>query len=586
MRPIIYQLFVRHFSNTTTTGITWGDKSQNGCGTFAGINDAALESLAKMGVTHLWLTGILRHATQSSYPTLPASPACVTKGKAGSPYAVSDYYDVDPDLALNPDHRLQEFQALLKRVHHWGMVPLMDFIPNHVSRDYHTSLPDTHVLGEYDRKQNFFNRDNAFYYLEPWTGGPDLNLPEGPFPPEHAQARVTGNNAATWSPSPHDWYETVKLNYGVDYRHGAAAADSLPSMLTDPSLVPLTWRAMDDILAYWQAMGIGGFRCDMAHMIPMPFWRWAIARCRLRDSYCLMMAEAYNDHMKMSQGDVQEALLQAGFDAVYDAKSYEYLRQIYEGGRWANDLDDCHRKMHPQFRGGVRYLENHDEPRVCSEQYWGGLGEKVMPALMIAQYASSCGPVLFYNGQEFGERAEGPSGYGGDNGRTSIFDYTCLPRMQAWVNGGKFDDEKLSPEQIERRAWISKLLCILQHPALSDGEFYGLNWGNKESVQFGRAPGVATSGHFSYAFLRHHRKTKSTLLAACNFSARLDREPMRITIPYDAQQWAGKTGGTHVFKSVLIDEIELRCTSQQLAEEGICFNLPTGQARLLLWEVE
>lgn len=586
MRPVIYQLFVRHFSNITTSGVCDGDKEQNGCGTFAGINDAALESLAKMGVTHLWLTGVLRHATQTAYPDVPASPACVTKGKAGSPYAVSDYYDVDPDLATHPAHRMDEFKQLLQRVHRWGMIPMMDFIPNHVSRDYRSLHPSAFDLGAYDNPSVFYGRDNAFYYLEPWTGGPELQLPEGEFKPEHGRGRVTGNNAATWNPSPHDWYETVKLNYGVDYRHGAACAESLPGPLTDAAVVPYTWRAMDDILAYWQAMGVGGFRCDMAHMVPMPFWRWVTARCRLRDSYCLLMAEGYNDHMKMSMGDVHEAILQAGFHAVYDARSYEYLRQIYEGGRWANDLDECNRNKHPQFRGGVRYLENHDEPRVCSPQYWGGAGEIVMPALMIAQYASSCGPVLFYNGQEFGERAEGPAGYGGDNGRTSIFDYTCLPRLQAWINGGRFDDEHLSPEQSERLKWIAKLFCALQHPALSDGEFYGLNWGNKESAEFGRAPGVPVSGHYSYAFLRHHRKTRTTLLAACNLSAKLKREPMRICIPYDAQQWCGKAKGVHVFKSVLRDGLEMRCTSQQLAEDGICFPLDAGDARLLTWEVE
>ncbi len=586
MRPVIYQLFVRHFSNTTTTGGEWGDKVQNGCGTFEGINDAALESLAKMGVTHVWLTGVLRHATQSSYPSVPSSPSCVTKGKAGSPYAVSDYYDVDPDLALHSEHRMEEFKRLLKRVTKWGMVPMMDFIPNHVSRDYHSIHQGRYLLGERDCKNQFFDRDNAFYYLESWTGGPKLMLPEGEFISERGCGRVTGNNASTWSPSAYDWYETVKLNYGVDYRHGAAIAESLPGMLADESAVPKTWLAMDEILAFWQNLGVGGFRCDMAHMVPMPFWRWVIARCRLRDAYCLIMAEGYNDHMKMSLGDVHEALLDAGFDAVYDARSYEYLRQIYEGGRWANDLDECHRMTYPQFKGGVRYLENHDEPRVCSEKYWGGIGEKVMPALMLAQYASSCGPILFYNGQEFGERAEGPAGYGGDNGRTSIFDYTCLPRMQAWVNGGKYNDEKLSPEHIARREWIAKLFCELQHPALSDGEFYGLNWGNKESVEFGRAPGVPTSGHFSYAFLRHHRKTKSTLLAACNLSGRLNREPMRISIPYDAQKWCAKTSGVHVFRSVLNEGLELRCTSEELAEDGISFYLPLGEARLFTWDVE
>lgn len=589
MRPVIYQLFVRHFSNPCTTGQHNGSKEQNGCGNFHDINDKALESLAHFGATHIWLTGVLRHSTQTAYPNLPASPSCVVKGIAGSPYAVSDYFDLDPDLAVNPESILEEFQALLKRIRRWGMVPMMDFIPNHVSRDYISRIKPEHSFGKHDNKHEFFARENAFYYLSKYHSDAILRLPQGEYVPERYQGRVTGNNAQTWSPSKHDWYETVKLNYGVNYYHGANACRHLPPALSSIHAVPQTWRRMDEILAYWQGMGIGGFRCDMAHMVPMPFWSWLSSRCSLRDESCLLLAEAYNDHMKLSEGDVHEALLAAGFHAVYDSRPYESLRAIYEGQQWANDLDASHGSYSAMFSRGVRYLENHDEPRVCAAQNWGGVGEKILPAISLAQFASSSGPVLFYNGQEFGERAEGPTGFGGDWGRTSIFDYTSLPRMQAWLNNGLYNEEKLSQKQVERRNWMGKLLCLLQDPAFSQGEFYGLNWSNLDTPNFGRGEGEEKSGHYFYAFLRHHRKTKRSFLVLCNLSPKQDVVDLGIHIPDNARQWASKGERLQRFKPVLfcgesppLAEV-IALESAQLSSTGLPVSLPAGTGLVLEW---
>lgn len=589
MRPVIYQLFVRHFSNPCTTGQHNGSKEQNGCGSFHDINDKALESLARFGATHIWLTGVLRHSTQTSYPNLPASPSCVVKGIAGSPYAVSDYFDLDPDLAINPEARLEEFQALLKRIRRWGMVPMMDFIPNHVSRDYKSTIKPDHSFGRHDQKHDFFERNNAFYYLNGHYTDGILRLPQGEYEPERHQGRVTGNNAQTWSPSEHDWYETVKLNYGANYHYGADACRHLPPALSSVYAVPRTWRLMDEVLAYWQTMGVGGFRCDMAHMVPIPFWSWLSSRCSLRDESCLLLAEAYNDHMKMSEGDVHEALLAAGFQAVYDSRPYEYLRAIYEGVRWANDLDACHDSHSAMFSRGVRYLENHDEPRVCAAQNWGGVGETILPAISLAQFASSAGPVLFYNGQEFGERAEGPSGFGGDCGRTSIFDYTSLPRMQSWLNNGRYNDEKLSQTQIERREWMGQLLCLLQDPAFAQGEFYGLNWSNIETPNFGRVEDEDKSGHHFYAFLRHHRKTKRSFLVLCNLSPNQDIKSLGIHIPENARQWASKGERSQCFKpilfcgeSILLPEV-ISIESAQLSSTGLPVLLPAGTGLVFEW---
>lgn len=583
MRPVIYQLFVRHFSNFTKGGEAWGMRAQNGCGTFNAITDAALEQIARMGVTHLWFSGVLRHATQSAYPGLPADPACVVKGIAGSPYAVTDYFDVDPDLAENAENRREEFVALLQRCRNWGMVPMIDFVPNHVSRNYHSTVKPESSFGTYDDVSCFFARDNAFYYLEALHADTEMKLPNGVFEPERGCGRVTGNNVASWSPSDYDWYETVKLNYGSDYRHGSHAADALPTLLAPEYALPRTWRLMNEIIAWWQELGVGGFRCDMAHMVPLPFWRWIISHARLRDSSAFFVAEGYDDHLKLVEGPVHEALISAGFDGVYDGVSYESLRKIYEGGAWANDLDHLNRSETPMFARGVRYIENHDEPRVASPQYWAGVGERVIRAVMVAQYCTSCGPVLVYNGQETGERAEGPGGYGGDNGRTSIFDYTNLPRLQRWTNDGAYDGALLADEERALRDFTGQLLSMLQHPALAKGAFYGLNWANRETPDYGRQPGDKASGHSLYAFLRHYRKAKSTLLVVCNMHPVEDART-HIHVPQNAREWAGKKPGRYHFVSLLdastpIMEID----AEQLETTGLPVCVPPGGALVFEW---
>lgn len=584
MRPVIYQLFVRHFSNFCERGVEWGNRDENGCGTFSGVNDAALGALAGMGVTHVWLTGVLRHATQTARGGMEAEPASVVKGKAGSPYAVTDYYDVDPDLADEPAERMEEFRALVQRVRRHGIVPMLDFIPNHVSRCYNSRVRPERQLGAEDNRSVFFARDNAFYYLEPCGSGQCLHLPGGDFAPEQGCGRVTGNNAATWSPGEYDWYETVKLNYGVDYRGGAAAADGLPGMLAGTDEVPRTWREMDAVLAYWQAMGVGGFRCDMAHMIPMPYWRWQTVRCRVRDENILLVAEGYDDHMKMCRGNVIPELLAAGFNAVYDGEAYNLLKSVYEGNTWANDLDHVNHGELPCFAGGVRYLENHDEVRLAAPGQWGNVGGAVHNALAAAQYAATCGPVLIYNGQEFGERAEGPGGFGGDNGRTSIFDYTNLPRLMHWSNGGAYDGAGMSDTEQATRDFLCRLLPLLQHPALSKGGFYGLNWANKGTPGYGRSGAETTSGHYLYAYLRHYRKAKATLLVICNLHPTQTAENVCVHIPTHAREWAGRKDGLCRFRNLLTPDAPVQeATAEQLDAEGLPVSVPAGQALVLEW---
>lgn len=583
MRPVIYQLFVRHFSNHSTSNKPWGSKWENGCGTFNGVTGAALEQIRELGATHLWLTGILRHATQTDYPGLPAQPEAIVKGLAGSPYAVTDYYDVDPDLADREEDRLEEFRQLLARCSKADLLPLIDFVPNHVSRAYHSRKEDIIPLGAYDKRNEFFDRDNAFFYLPADApGGPaPLKLPHPGFHEEEVIGKVTGNNGLTWAPSVHDWYETVKLNYGYDFTRGPAAAEGLPGPDTSPEEVPLTWKMMDDILSWWQELGVAGFRCDMAHMIPMPFWAWAIKRAKERNPSALFIAEAYDDPMKTTFGDPLPRLLESGFDGVYDAPTHHLAHKIYEEGKWANDFDELCNNDIPTFYRAVRYLENHDEPRMGSPLHWGGYGLKAAPAVSTLLFCLSPGCILLYNGQETGEKADGPGGYGGDNGRTSIFDYTHLPSLNRWSNHGKFDGAESTPEETRLREHYKTLLNALQHPALADGHHFGLNWYNKLNPCFGRMAGEQVSGHWLYAGLRHDFTTGKTVLIAANLHPEWDLKRQRILIPREALSWMKRESGAVLFKPL---DRETSVTEHypvaELLEKGFEISLNAGEGRL------
>jgi glycosidase len=549
-RQVIYQLMVRTFGNTNETRKFKGTLEENGCGKFRDINSAALRSLRQMGFTHLWLTGVLEQASGTSYPGRPGDDPDILKGLAGSPYAIKDYFDVSPDYAVDPEQRLAEFQELLERCRVMEFKVIIDFVPNHVARSYESDVKPELSFGAGDRRGVFFDPENHFFYLQPSDpgGGPPLKLPthgmsgcDGLFPPETGFGRVTGNNVVSWAPAIHDWYETVKLNYGHDFTLGRVTPGLLPGPDASPAQVPKTWRTMDEILAYWQALGVNGFRVDMAHMVPMEFWRWSVKRARARQADVFFSAEAYdNDPAKVSEGQVLDELLAAGFDAVYDAPAYDVMKGIYESGKWANDIDSI-TFAGPRFHRSLRYAENHDEVRLANPQRWGGLGFGVGRPVSGVLFTLGRGPVMLYNGQEVGEPAIGAEGFCGDNARTSIFDYGSMPEFTKWVNGGHCDGGRLSDEQRSLREWYGKWIRATQSPAFTAGEFYGLNHANQENLDFGRVGDEGVSGHWFYAFLRHDPESGESALVAANFHGSETLENLRIHIPRHAWEFMGRT---------------------------------------------
>ncbi len=534
MKKLIYQLFVRHFGNTQTSLKEGGDITENGCGKFEDITTAAIIEIKKMGFTHIWLTGVIDHACGTSYPDKAADNDKILKGKAGSPYAIRDYFDICRDLAVDVDKRMDEFKALIKRIHLMDLKVIIDFVPNHVARSYKSVMRPELTFGLEDDTQQFCAINNHYYYL---SKDEEVQLPGGAYPIEKPP-KVTGNNAVTSTPSQNDWYETVKLNYGYDFVNNIR--------LYADGTIPSTWKMMDQVLAYWQEIGVDGFRCDMAHMVPVGFWQYAISMARDRSDQVFFIGEAYaNDPMKVAEGKVLSRLLSSGFDEVYDSQSYDVVKDIYEKGKWANDLDDVlwdQKCLHQM----TRYAENHDEVRLGNPKHWGGHGAKIGSAVCGFLYGIGSGGCLFYNGQEVGEKAEGVSGFSKDDGKTSIFDYTALPEFQKWVNGHKYNGGELDEKQTNLREWYTKWFKVMKEPAFHSGGTYGLNSCNRDNEKYGRLEGESISGHWLYSFLRYDRKSGQAFLVVINFHPTETMNNVEIFFSKDARMWLGDYDYEHL----------------------------------------
>lgn len=502
MKHIIYQIIPRLFANFNETRKYNGTKAENGCGKMADINDKALKSIADLGATHVWYTGIIRHATAELN-----SPA-ITKGLAGSPYAITDYYDVNPDLAVNEDKRMEEFEQLVARTHAAGLDVLIDFVPNHVAREYRSTHKPKGIedLGEGDHPEWAFSPLNNFYYIpgQPLTMDIDLKgYQEYP-------AKVTGNDCFSSHPSKTDWYETVKLNYGVFYQ-GGGEKQFFP--------IPSTWKKMVDILLFWASKKINGVRVDMAEMVPVEFFQWAIDKVKKKYPEFIFIGECYDPNR-------YDAYLKAGFDYLYDKVGmYDYLRGV-TSKNWPVEGITAQWMQHSGERLNhmLYFLENHDEQRIASGFFCGD-GTCAEPAMIVAATLNQCA-VMVYMGQELGERGMDMEGFSGIDGRTTIFDYWGIKSIQAWANKGQYDGANLSEEQRDLRLFYQRLLTIARdNKAVQKGLMYDITY----------AQGEGFNKHEQYAFIRHWED--ETLLVIINFH---DREQhMRVRIPNDAFVYLG-----------------------------------------------
>ena len=488
------------YGNRNTTRKEGGTLDENGCGKLNDFTPTTLKKIREMGVSHIWYTGVIRHASQTDYSAygIPRQHPAIVKGKAGSPYAITDYYDIDPDLAVDVNQRMLEFKQLVERTHKAGMKVIIDFVPNHVARQYHSVCKPEGVkdLGEGDDPSKGFDPQNNFYYCPGERFTPYFDLYHGEQEPYIEEpAKATGNDCFHNAPGMNDWYETVKLNYGVDYYAGRVGH-------FNP--IPDTWSKMTDILLFWARQGIDGFRCDMAEMVPAEFWHWATDKVKFIHPDIIFIGEVYNPAE-------YRHYLGAGFDYLYDKVGmYDTLREVIRGNQSVQAITSAWQQTDDIRDHMLYFLENHDEQRIASS-FFAGDARKGVPGLVVSALLQQ-NPLMIYAGQEYGERGMDQEGFSGHDGRTTIFDYWNIDTLTRAAT------RKLTKDEKALATIYNKVLTIARtEKAVTNGVSFDLMYVNGDY-------------HRQYAFLR--KAGSEVLLVVVNF----DDLPstMDVTIPAHA----------------------------------------------------
>ncbi|PAM95247.1 alpha-amylase [Flavobacterium sp. IR1] len=543
---VVYQVFTRLFGNKNTTNKLWGTIEENGVGKFNDFTPKALQEIKNLGVTHIWYTGVPHHALIRDYTAYGISndDPEVVKGRAGSPYAVKDYYNVNPDLAINPANRLQEFEELIARTHKTGLKLIIDIVPNHIARKYEGKNNPEGVqdFGANDNVNLEYAKNNNFYYI-PNT---HFEIPDGTIPLngeknplidgrfDENPAKWTGNGSRKAKPDQNDWYETVKVNYGIR-PDGSKDFPELPAGFDQKSYqehfafwqdkdVPDSWKKFKSIALYWTAKGVDGFRFDMAEMVPYEFWSFMNSAIKVKNPNAFLLAEVYNPN------EYRNYIRLGKMDYLYDkVETYDKLKDIIRGKSSTAGLSDIQKGMADIEHHMLHFLDNHDEQRLASPEF-AGSPERGKP-LMVVSTTISTSPTMVYFGQEVGEAANENAGFG-THSRTSIFDYIGVPNHQRWMNGGKFDGGQLSESEKNLRDFYRRLLNFsIKSPALM-GDFQEIHTVNLQDSK--------GYDELLYSYVRWSATQK--LIVVANFSSEKTNE-FDLKIPLDIiSKWNLKEG--------------------------------------------
>lgn len=550
---VIYQVFTRLFGNTNTTNKPWGTIEENGVGKFDDFSDKALKEIKNLGITHIWYTGILHHDVITDYTKFGVSndDPDVVKGRAGSPYAVKDYYNVNPDLAVDPAKRLEEFKALIDRSHKAGLKVLIDIVPNHIARNYQSlSNPEgVEDFGVSDNKTVIYDVNNNFYYVpneafqvpvwengyEPLGGEKhalvDLKFEENP-------AKWTGNGSRLVQPNMNDWYETVKINYGIT-PEGKKDFDELPEGYENENYkkhfefwsdktVPDSWIKFRDIALYWTALGVDGFRYDMSEMVPVEFWSYMNSYIKMKNENAFLLGEIYTPSI------YRDYIHKGKIDYLYDKVAlYDTIKHIMQGHGLTDNLPQIQKDLEDIEHNMIHFLENHDEQRIASPDF-AGSAEKGKPAMVVSTTISSS-PTLIYFGQEVGEPGNEQAGFGSPT-RTSIFDYIGVPHHQRWMNNHQFDGGQSSDKEKELRDFYQRLLNFTISSSALMGDYEEIHTYNREHTK--------NYNHKVFSFVRWSDDEK--LIVISNFDADESYE-FDLKLPSSViESWSLKNGAYKV----------------------------------------
>ena len=510
---IIYQMMFHLWGNTVTNPQKNGHSTTNGTTKFNDVSDKALEILHDKGFTHLYATGIIEHATKEDYTDYGCTldHPSIVKGSCGSPFAIKDYYDVNPFLANNPENRLDEFNLMVDRIHLNELKIILDFVPNHLARNYQSDKKPEGVndFGFNDRNDVDFSPQNNFYYLP----GTQFIVPGNDEIDSNIQAYVeipakaSGNNVFSSQPTIHDWFETVKLNYGIDYHNNG-------HIHFDP--IPDTWYKMLDVLTYWTNLGVDGFRCDMAEMVPVEFWAFLIPKIKKINPDVIFIAEIYQPRL------YADYIYKGHFDYLYDKVGlYDSLRSLMEQNSLAHTslITQVWQQESGQFSNKMlRFLENHDETRINSSGFAAQNIWSSIPAMMITATLHG-GPFMIYFGQEFGEKANEIEGFNDADDRTTMFDFWRVDSHQRWFNHGKFNHDLLTNLETEIDHFYQQLFTFVKKSnAVQMGQFFDLQYVQRESYP----------SKYVYSYLRY--LDDEQLLFVINFHA-TETFQLEIIIP-------------------------------------------------------
>jgi glycosidase len=499
-KQVVYQVFTRLFGNLKTNNKPWGTIEENGVGKFNDFTEKALKEIKDLGVTYIWYTGVPHHDVIRDYTEFGISndDPDVVKGRAGSPYAVKDYYNVNPDLALNVENRLDEFKALIKRTHAIGLKVIIDIVPNHVARNYKSISKPKGVkdFGEEDDTSVVYHANNNFYYnpkesfkVPIWKNGySPLGIEKHPLEDDlfpETPAKWTGNGSRLSQPDMNDWYETVKVNYGIS-PDGKKDFDELPDGFENEDYkahfefwkdktVPNSWVKFKDIALYWLDMGVDGFRYDMAEMVPVEFWSFMNSSIKMKNPNTFLLAEVYNPTL------YRDYIHKGKMDYLYDkVQLYDTIKSVMQGKGKTDyippileDLKDIEHHM-------LHFLENHDEQRIASPDF-AGQAEKAKPAMVVSA-TSTTAPTMVYFGQEVGEDGSEHAGFGSPT-RTSIFDYVGVPAHQRWVNNKLFDGGQSTEEEKNLRDFYKRLLNFTINSDALVGQYADIHLYNREHAE-------------------------------------------------------------------------------------------------------
>jgi glycosidase len=194
----------------------------------------------------------------------------------------------------------------------------------------------------------------------------------------------------------------------------------------------------------------------------------------------------------------------------------------------------------------LHFLENHDEQRIASPEFAGD-ANKAKPAMVVSATLGTS-PTMIYFGQEVGEPAAENAGFG-HPGRTSIFDYIGVPAHQRWMNNGKFDGGRSTPEESELRGFYKRLLNFVKDSNALMGNYREIHYFNKEHTE--------NYDHRVFTFCRWSDSEK--LIVISNFDVN-NTYDLKVKIPGEIiEKWKLKKGKYTLKDQLYGREILLDC---------------------------